>query len=123
MLYMTYLLRTSIEKKYLLTGLTSVYGLGLASSKVLFKRLGFTPSFLVKSLTVDQEIRIAEVVKELKLPLLGNLQRQKKESAEALFSIKSYRGIRLYQGLPVRGQRTHTNAKTAKKFRRLKKTA
>jgi len=120
---MAYILRTHLKKKYLLQGLTSVYGIGLSFSKTLCKRLGFTKSFLVKNMTEDQGARVAELVGELNYSIQGDLQRQNKQNLEDLLVIKTYRGIRLRQGLPVRGQRTHTNAKTAKKFRHLKKLA
>jgi small subunit ribosomal protein S13 len=120
---MAYILRTHLKKKYLLQGLTSVYGVGLSFSKTLCKRLGFTKSFLVKNMTEDQGARVAELVGELNYSIQGDLQRQNKQNLEDLLALKTYRGIRLRQGLPVRGQRTHTNAKTAKKFRHSKKLA
>lgn len=119
---MAYVLRTHIKKKYFLQGLTSVYGIGLPFSKMLCKRLGFTKSFLVKDLTDDRNARLTEIVNELDYDIQGDLLRQKKQERENLLSMKTYRGIRLRQGLPVRGQRTHTNAKTSKRSRSLKKS-
>lgn len=112
---MSSLHRTHFKKKYLFQSLNSIYGIGLSSSKDLCRRLGFTSFFLSKNVDDDQFSKISELVTELQLVIAGDLQRQDRQKIESLLSIRCYRGIRHRQGLPVRGQRTHTNAKTAKK--------
>lgn len=118
---MAYILRTQVKKKYLIQGLTQVFGLGYSLSKNLCSRLGFQQKFLTHKLTDEDIYRIGLLVEELKILVKGDLQRWVKQKIESLAVLKTYRGIRHRQGLPLRGQRTHTNAKTAKKLRFLKK--
>nr|YP_009237684.1 ribosomal protein S13 [Trachydiscus minutus]AML60693.1 ribosomal protein S13 [Trachydiscus minutus] len=118
---MAYILRTHVKKKYLFYGLQSVYGIGPFLSQQICKRLGFKMTFLVKDLTDEQLFQISQCVEELGIPLKGELQRQLKQNLDKLLTLKTIRGVRRRQGLPVRGQRTHTNARTPKKLRFLKK--
>ena len=116
---MTYILRTHIQKKYLVQGLQSVYGIGPHISSQICQRLGLQKTFLLKNVSDEQVFQILQCVEELNIPLKGELQRQLKQKIDKLVALKTIRGIRHRQGLPVRGQRTHTNARTQKKFRRL----
>ena len=118
---MTYILRTHMKKKYLVQGLTLVYGIGKSTSLDLCKRLGFQKMFLLKNISDEQIYHLTEVVEELKLLLKGDLQYWIKQKIDRLANLKTYRGIRHRQGLPLRGQRTHTNARTQKKRKYLRK--
>lgn len=118
---MVYILRTHVKKKYLFYGLQSVYGIGPFLSQQICKRLGFKFTSSIKDLTDQQLFQISQCVEELGIPLKGELQRQLKSNLDKLLTLKTLRGIRHRQGLPVRGQRTHTNARTQKKLRFLKR--
>ena len=119
---MAYILRTHIKKKYLVPGLTAVYGIGKSMSLSLCQRLGFQKTFLLKNLTDEDIYQISQLIEELKILTKGDLSRWVKQKIDHLSSLKTYRGIRHRQGLPLRGQRTHTNARTAKKLRLKKKS-
>jgi small subunit ribosomal protein S13 len=116
---MSYILRTSIkiQKKYLQKGLTLVYGVGPSLSKNICNRLGLQKNFLIKNVSDFDISDISQLVDQLKINVKGDLQKWLKEKTKLLLSIRSYRGIRRKQGFPVRGQRTHTNGRTAKKLR------
>ena len=118
---MIYVLRTHLKKKYLIHALQEVYGLGSSLSVQLCRSLGFQKNFLLKGLTDEDIYYIDQLMDDLKLTIKGDLFRFRKERIDELVSIKSYRGLRHRQGLPVRGQRTHTNAQTVKKLRKQKK--
>ena len=119
---MAYLLRTYLKKKYLINALKAVYGLGDSWSIYICRSLGFQKTFLLKDLTDEDVYHIDQFVRELNLPIKGDLQRINKQNIDLLASIRSYRGIRHRQGFPVRGQRTHTNARTVKKLQRLRRS-
>lgn len=113
---MTYLFEVKIpEKKSVLYALTHVYGIGKAQAFLICCKLGFSANLKVKDLTKEQTINLVKIVQTLGIPLASDLKKIKILTAKRLVSIKSYRGLRKNQGLPVRGQRTHTNAKTARK--------
>ena len=119
--FMVYILRTHLKKKYLVQALRDVYGLGGSLSVQLGRSLGFQKHFLLKDVTDEDIYYIDQLMDDLKLAIKGDLQRVIKQRIDELASLKSYRGLRHRQGLPVRGQRTHTNARTAKKLRKLRK--
>lgn len=114
---MSYILRTHIKKKYLIQGLQSIYGIGGFLSKKICRTLGFQKSFLLKNMSDEQIFHLGQAVEEWNILLKGDLQRQLKQKLDKLATLKTFRGIRHRQGLPVRGQRTHTNAKTQKKLK------
>jgi small subunit ribosomal protein S13 len=118
---MAYLLRTHIKKKYLIYGLTSVFGIGNPLAKTICFRLGFQKNFLVKNLTDEHIYQLTNLIEELKILIKGDLKRWIKQKIDHLSTLRVYRGIRHRQGLPLRGQRTHTNARTSKKLRFSKK--
>jgi small subunit ribosomal protein S13 len=118
---MIYILRTHLKKKYLIHALQEVYGLGCSLSVQLSRSLGFQKNFLLKDLSDEDIYYIDQLMDDLRLTIKGDLLRITKEKVDELVSIKSYRGIRHRQGLPVRGQRTHTNARTVKKLRKQRK--
>lgn len=105
------------ENKSIFTSLTSIYGIGKSNSEALCKNLGFSRNLRLKDLSKTQLNELIAAVKSSKLILAKDLKKRKQLSAKNLIEIKSYKGLRGYQGLPVRGQRTHTNAKTARKRR------
>jgi small subunit ribosomal protein S13 len=97
--------------------LTYIYGIGLHTSQQLLQRTGVSPDTRVRDLTEDEVQRLRDVIdKELRVE--GDLRREVSMNIKRLMDIGSYRGIRHRRGLPVRGQRTHTNARTKKGPRR-----
>ena len=114
---MVYILRTHMKKKYLIHGLQSVYGIGESLSKKICKSLGFQTTFLLKNISDEQIFHLGQSVEEWNIALKGELQRWLKQKIDRLATLRTYSGIRHRQGLPVRGQRTHTNARTAKRLK------
>lgn len=104
-----------LENKSIVIALTQIFGIGNSSSSLICKNLGFAKNLKVKNLSKEQLNLLIKTVENLDLSLASDLKKEKLLTFKKLISIKSYRGLRKYQGLPVRGQRTHTNAKTAKK--------
>jgi small subunit ribosomal protein S13 len=113
---MIYILDVELpENKILPLALKSIYGLGARNSKIYCKKLGFSKNLTVKALSVEQLRELGKYI-EYANPLISNdLLKTRLLLAEKLVSIKLYRGLRKNQGLPARGQRTHTNAKTSRK--------
>jgi small subunit ribosomal protein S13 len=93
-------------------GLTYVYGIGLPSSQKILKEAGVDPDTRVKDLTDDQVASIRKAMADYKVE--GDLRRDVALNIKRLTEIGCYRGIRHRRGLPVRGQRTKTNARTRK---------
>lgn len=100
-------------------GLTYIYGIGLSTSQKLLKEAGVNPDTRVKDLTEDQEQAIRKAIEKLDLTLEGDLRREVALNIKRLTEIGCYRGLRHRRGLPVRGQRTKTNARTRKGPRKL----
>ena len=94
-------------------GLTYVYGIGVASSNKILKEAGINPDTRVKDLTEDEEKKIREII-DRDYTVEGDLRRQIALDIKRLMEIGCYRGLRHRRGLPVRGQRTKTNARTRK---------
>jgi len=113
---MIYLFESNIlENKPVFLGLTSIYGIGKSKSLFICKYLGFSSNLKIKYLSKDQYNKLVKTIEFLNFELASNLKKIKLLNNKKLINIKSYKGLRRYQGLPVRGQRTHTNAKTARK--------
>ena len=93
-------------------GLTAIFGIGLPTSKKILAQTGISPDTRVKDLSVEDEHRLREVVDELKVE--GDLRREIASNIKRLTDIGCYRGLRHRRGLPVRGQRTKTIARTRK---------
>ena len=94
-------------------GLTAIYGIGRASALKLLQQAKVDPGTRVKALQEDEVVRLRELIdRECKVE--GDLRREVAMNIKRLMDIGSYRGLRHRRGLPVRGQRTHTNAKTRK---------
>ena len=100
-------------------GLTYIYGIGVASSNKILKKAGINPDTRVKDLTDDQVNSIRKVLDEDEYKLEGDLRREVALNIKRLTEIGCYRGLRHRKGLPVRGQRTKTNARTRKGPRKL----
>ncbi len=98
-------------------GLTYIYGIGVSSSRRILAKAGVNPDTRVKDLTDDQ---VASIRKEMEgYKVEGDLRRDVALNIKRLTEIGCYRGLRHRKGLPVRGQRTKTNARTRKGPRRL----
>ena len=93
-------------------GLTYVYGIGLPSSQKILKDAGVNPDTRVKDLTDDEVASIRKAMEGFKVE--GDLRREVALNIKRLTEIGCYRGIRHRRSLPVRGQRTKTNARTRK---------
>ena len=100
-------------------GLTYIYGIGVASSNKILAKAGVNPDTRVKDLTDDQVNAIRKVLDEDEYKLEGDLRREVALNIKRLTEIGCYRGQRHRKGLPVRGQRTKTNARTRKGPRKL----
>ena len=94
-------------------GLTYIYGIGVTSSNRILSQAGVDPNTRVKDLTDDEVKKIAKVIAETQV-VEGDLRRQIAMDIKRLTEIGCYRGIRHRKGLPVRGQKTKTNARTCK---------
>ena len=94
-------------------GLTYVYGIGRTSAKKILEAAGINPDTRVKDLTEDEIGKIREAI-DKEFTVEGDLRREVALNIKRLTEIGSYRGIRHRKGLPVRGQRTKTNARTRK---------
>lgn len=113
---MIYLFESELpENMSVLFALNRIYGIGNKSSSLICKKLGFSINFKVKNLSKDQITDILNIIESLNLIIASDLKKFKMLITKNLISIKSYKGLRKTKGLPVRGQRTHTNAKTARK--------
>ena len=113
---MVYLFETELpDNKLVFLSIMHIYGLGKTSSLFVCKRLGFSKSLKMKDLSKDQLNKLIKTIESLNKELAGALKKSKLLSTQKLVSIKSYKGLRKIKGLPIRGQRTRTNAKTAKK--------
>ena len=105
------------REKRVEVGLTYIYGIGLSTSQKLLKEAEVNPDTRVKDLTDEPETSIRKIIDE-SYTVEGDLRREVALNIKRLTEIGCYRGIRHRRGLPVRGQRTKTNART----RRGKKT-
>ena len=94
-------------------GLTYIYGIGRPTSLAISEKAGINPDTRVKNLTEDEAGKIRKIIDEEYL-VEGDLRREVSMNIKRLMEIGSYRGIRHRRGLPVRGQKTKTNARTRK---------
>ena len=92
---------------------TYIYGIGRAAASSILAKANVDPAKRVKSWSEDETARVREII-ERELKVEGDLRREISMNVKRLMDIGSYRGIRHRRGLPVRGQRTHTNARTRK---------
>ena len=94
-------------------GLTYVYGIGRTSATKILEETGINPDTRVKDLTEEEEAKLREIIDE-KYIVEGDLRRSNALDIKRLIEIGCYRGMRHRRGLPVRGQRSKTNARTRK---------
>ena len=94
-------------------GLTYIYGIGRKSAQDILAQTGINPDTRVKDLTEDQEAALRDVI-DKNYTIEGDLRREVALNIKRLTEIGCYRGMRHRRGLPVRGQRTKTNARTRK---------
>lgn len=99
--------------KRLVISLTYIYGIGRSLAKQVIESLGLDPDMRAQKLTQDELARINQLL-QAQYVVEGDLRRQVQNNIKRLISIHSYRGMRHRVGLPVRGQRTRTNARTRK---------
>jgi len=101
------------REKRIEIGLTYIYGIGRKSAKDILEMANIDPDIRVKDLTDDQEAALREVI-DKNFTIEGDLRREVALNIKRLTEIGCYRGVRHRRGLPVRGQRTKTNARTRK---------
>lgn len=101
------------KEKRIEIGLTYVFGIGRKTSNDILAAAGINPDTRVKDLTEDEEAKIREVI-DANYTVEGDLRRNVALNIKRLVEINCYRGTRHRKGLPVRGQRTKTNARTRK---------
>ena len=101
-------------------GLTYVFGIGQSTAQDLCDKVGVDRDTQVKDLTEDEVIKLRQAIEDLDVE--GDLRRERSQNVKRLMEIGSYRGLRHRRGLPVRGQRTKTNARGRKGPRRMSVT-
>jgi len=99
------------REKRVEVGLTYIYGIGLKTSQHLLAETGISPDTRVRDLTDDEVNRLREII-DRDYRVEGDLRREVAMNIKRLMDIGSYRGLRHRRGMPVRGQRTRTNART-----------
>lgn len=98
--------------KRVVVSLTYIYGIGRSTAEKVLKEAGISEDIRVKDLSEEQLNAIRKLIDDIKVE--GDLRREVQLNIKRLMEIASYRGIRHRKGLPVRGQRTKTNARTRK---------
>ena len=104
-------------QKNIWVGLTRIYGIGQTRSRGILSQASVEPFTKVKDLTEDEVTRIRQIIDE-QGGVEGDLRKEIGQNIKRLIEIGAYRGLRHRRSLPVRGQRTHTNARTRKGPRR-----
>lgn len=94
-------------------GITYIFGIGRTTAKQIFAATGINPSTRVRALTEDEVSKLREYI-DKNVKVEGDLRREITQNIKRLIEINCYRGIRHRRSLPVRGQRTKTNARTRK---------
>jgi small subunit ribosomal protein S13 len=99
--------------KHICVALTYIFGVGRSTADKILEKLNIEKSIKAKDLSEDEIVRIRDHI-ESNYAIEGDLRREVNQNIKRLIEVNSYRGIRHKRGLPVRGQRTHTNARTRK---------
>ena len=99
-------------------GLTYIFGIGLTTSQQILRDTGISPDTRVRDLTEEEVVRLREYI-DKSLKVEGDLRRETAQNIKRLMEIGCYRGLRHRRGLPVRGQKTKTNARTRKGPKRM----
>ena len=94
-------------------GLTYIYGVGRPTANHILRKTNIEPDRKVRDLTDDEVVKLRDAL-ERNVSVEGDLRRERSQNVKRLMEIGCYRGLRHRRGLPVRGQRTHTNARTRK---------
>lgn len=102
------------KEKRVEIGLTYVYGIGRKTANDILAKAGVNPDTRVKDLTDDDEAKIRDAIEQLGVAVEGDLRREVALNIKRLVEINCFRGTRHRKALPVRGQRTKTNARTRK---------
>ena len=102
------------REKRIEVGLTYVYGIGQSTADEILAGTGINPDTRVKDLTGDEEAKIRDYIDKNNIMVEGDLRRNVALDIKRLTEIQCYRGVRHRKGLPCRGQRTKTNARTCK---------
>ncbi len=105
------------REKRVEVGMTYIFGIGLTTSQTILRETGINPDTRVRDLTEEEVVRLREYI-DKNFTVEGDLRREVSQNIKRLMEIGCYRGLRHRRGLPVRGQRTHTNARTRKGPRR-----
>ncbi len=105
------------QQKHVEIGLTYIYGVGRSTSQKVLSKANVDPMVRVKDLSEDEIRRITRIIQD-DVKVEGDLRKEVAMNIKRLMEIGCYRGVRHRRGLPVRGQRTHTNARTRKGPRR-----
>lgn len=101
------------KNKHIVISLTYIFGIGRSTAQRILSELGIEPERKTSDLTEEEVIKIREYI-DTNIKVEGDLRREVSQNIKRLIDINSYKGIRHKRGLPVRGQRTHTNARTRK---------
>ena len=116
---MIYILETEIlNKKSVNVSIQTIFGIGKRQSILICKNLGFSSNLTVADLSSEQITQLVLFIENSDLITTSALKKVRTLLLKDLVEMKAYRGLRKIRGLPVRGQRTHTNAKTSRKYRR-----
>ncbi len=99
-------------------GLTYIFGIGRPTANKVLAEVGVSPDTYVRDLTEEEVAKLRDVIDD-KLTVEGDLRRERSQDIKRLQDIGSYRGLRHRRGLPVRGQKTKTNARTRKGPKRM----
>lgn len=102
------------NEKRIEVSLSYVKGIGAPLSRRILKDAGINPDTRVKNLTEEEAAKINKTIEKLQIPVEGELRRIVSQNVRRLQEIGSYRGLRHKRGLPARGQRTRSNARTRK---------
>ncbi|CAN0405564.1 unnamed protein product [Ascophyllum nodosum] len=115
---MPFIIGTPIpEDKILVQSVSQIYGIGLSQSKILCRKAGFGQDCRGKNVSFSQGKILGNLAENTSLFLGSDLRRFRNDKIRRLCLMSSYRGLRHKKGLPVRGQRTHTNAKKRLQFK------
>ena len=115
---MVYILDTELPRnKSIYFSLTKIFGIGKSQSFLVCKKVGFSPNCKLSKLTPKQATKLHKFIETLKIKINNTLTRYEIMLFKKQIQIKAYKGMRKLQGLPIRGQRTRTNANTAFKRR------
>ncbi len=102
------------REKRVEVALTYIFGIGASTARKLLAHAGVDPNLRVKAMNEEDEKKLRDAIDSLQLRVEGDLRREVQGNIKRLMDIGCYRGLRHRRGLPVRGQRTKTNARTRK---------